>query len=342
MYQKALLPLDGSKESEQVIPLIKQEIGPDTDVILLQVLHPVKTQIMGGQVMLGSQREEAERLEALAYLKGVAKHTGRSEPWRCETVTAARSSEGIVSFAKKEDVEVIAMFLPDRRGLTKLMKGNTSKGVLRNSPVEVRVFTQQDVLGESASSATATEQKTQADVRVNGDVEASAAKASVDLPPMTTGLLKEVDLFKDLSTGQIDRVASLGDRLSISEGEALGEGGKLGENLFVIIDGEAQLSAHSGVGEISVRVAGPEESFPMAALLGSRTLITTGVALTDMDVLAIPSASLIELCAMDAEIGRNVYKAAAQLFASRYSDTLTHLAISAERELLDTDRGWLG
>ena len=79
----------------------------------------------------------------------------------------------------------------------------------------------------------------------------------------------------------------------------------------------------------------------MAALLGSRTLITTGVALTDMDVLAIPSASLIELCAMDAEIGRNEYKAAAQPFASRYSYTLTHLAISAERELHDTETDWL-
>ncbi len=72
MYQKVLLPLDGSKESKQVIPLIMQDLGPDTDVILLQVLHPIKTQVVGGQVMLGSQREEAERLEALAYLKGLA------------------------------------------------------------------------------------------------------------------------------------------------------------------------------------------------------------------------------------------------------------------------------
>ncbi len=53
MFKKVLLPLDGSKESEQVIPLMRQDIGPDAEVILLQVLHSVKTQIMGGQVMLG-------------------------------------------------------------------------------------------------------------------------------------------------------------------------------------------------------------------------------------------------------------------------------------------------
>ncbi len=346
MYQKVLLPLDGSKESEQVIPLIMQDIGPDTDVILLQVLHPIKTQVMGGQVMLGSQQEEAERLEVLAYLRNIAKHED-PERWHCETVMAPRSSEGVVSFAKNEEVDVIAMFVPERRGLTKLMKGNTSKGVKRNSPVEVRVFTSQDSEEDAprevaVGAAMKPESQIFAHDQENGDKRSSAAPATVDLPLMTTGLLKEVDLFKDLSTGQIDRVASLGDRLSISEGEALGVGGQLGQYLFVIIDGEAQLSAHSGVGEISVRVAGPKESFPMAALLGSRTLITTGVALTDMDVLAIPSSSLVELCGMDAEIGRNVYRAAAQLFASRYSDTLTHLAISAERELLDTERDWLG
>ncbi len=154
MYRKVLLPLDGTKESEQVVPLIKEDFGPDTDVILLQVLHPIKTQVTGGHVILGSQREEEERLEALIYLRGIAKNEGDSDRWRCDTVTATSSSEGIVSFAQKEGVEVIVMFVPERRGLTKLMKGKTSKGVQRNSPVEVRVFTQQDILAESTGAAT--------------------------------------------------------------------------------------------------------------------------------------------------------------------------------------------
>lgn len=136
-------------------------------------------------------------------------------------MTATRSSDGIVSLAQKEGVEVIAMFVPERRGLTKLMKGNTSKGVQRNSPVEVRIFTSQD-LEEHApqevavGTAMESESKIFAHVRGNGDSRASAATATVDLPLLTTDLLKEVDLFKDLSTGQIDKVASLGERLSIS------------------------------------------------------------------------------------------------------------------------------
>ena len=115
--------------------------------------------------------------------------------------------------------------------------------------------------------------------------------------------------------------------------EKQGKGGELGQTLFVIIEGEASLSAHSEIGEITVRIAGPGESFPLAALLASGALITTAEALTDMDLLAIPRSGLLELCSKDTEIGMRIYSNMAQLFANRYSATLTQLAISAEREL---------
>lgn len=350
MYQKVLLPLDGTKKSEEVIPLIGQEIGPDTEVTLLQVLHPIKTQTIGGHVVLGSQREEAERIEALAYLRGVAGETGNLGRWNCDAVMAARASDGIVSYAERVGVEAIVMLVPERKGLMKLVKGNTCRGVQRNSSAEVRVFTagdaqeglhRDDVQSATGSTTSVSGRGSLAHPPKNGSDKAPALTATLDLPLLTTNLLRDVDLFVGLSIGQIDRVASLGERMAIPKGAALDKGGETGANLFIIIDGEAQLSAHSGVGEISVRVAGPGDSFPMAALLESGTLITSGEALTDMDVLAIPATSLIQLCSDDAEIGRNVYKAAAQLFAKRYSSTLAHLAASAERELRDTDRQWL-
>ena len=298
----------------------------------------------GANRILGSQREDAERLEALSYLSDVMNLEGNRDNWRCETVIAVRSSEGILEYSQRDDIDLIAMYVPERRGLAKLIKGNTSKRVLRDSLAEVRIFGPKDV--EDAVLQEAIESTAMEPQRLVQAMESSGngtPNTFLDRPAITINVLKEVDLFKNLSIGQIDAVGSLGERLSISKGETLGEGGQLGQNLFIIVDGEAQLSAHSSAGEISVRVAGPKESFPMATLLGAHTLITTGIALTDMDVLAIPSDNLGELCAIDAEIGRNVYKAAAQLFASRYSDTLNHLAISAERELehQDTETDWL-
>ena len=79
------------------------------------------------------------------------------------------------------------------------------------------------------------------------------------------------------------------------------------------------------------------ESFPLAALLGSGTLITSGEALTDMDVLAIPRSQLLLLCSKDNEVGMKVHFNVAQLFAARYSETLTQLATSAEREVRDAE-----
>ncbi len=141
-----------------------------------------------------------------------------------------------------------------------------------------------------------------------------------------------MDLFEGLSDEQIEGIVALGKRMHISAGEMLGQGGEQAENLFVILEGEADLCAHSEIGEIAVRITRAGESFPLAALLGSGTLITSGEALTDMEVLAIPRSQLLLLCSKDTEIGMRVHFNVAQLFAGRYSETLTQLATSAERE----------
>jgi len=339
MYKKILIPLDTTRESEQVFPLIKREISPETEVVLLTVLHPVITQTVGGYVIIGSQREDAERQEALSYLREVANQLVGPETWRYETILDSRSSEGIVRFAQSESVDLIAMFVPDRRGLTSLMKGNTSKRVQRNAPMEVRTYGPKDLENLTPPKAYAQEVlEAEPQVQVHAQLSDDASRTAVlDSPVMTSILLKKVDLFRDLSTDQIDKVASLGERLSIAEGETLGKGGELGQKLFIIIDGEAELTSHSQIGEIVVRVAGPGESFPMAALLGSQTLITSGKAMTNMDVLALSGSDLMELCSKDTHIGFHLYRVAAQLFTNRYSDTLAHLVISAERELRNTE-----
>ena len=58
-----------------------------------------------------------------------------------------------------------------------------------------------------------------------------------------------------------------------------------------------------------------------------------------MTLLQIPRAALLELCTQDAAIGRGIYAATAQLFASRYSRTLTQLGMSASREMREDAEG---
>ena len=306
MYRKVLLPLDGTKESEKVVQLIQAEMAPEAEVILLRILRHASTQAIGDHVILGSQREDQERLEKLGYLRRLAAQHGDEQRWSCETAISGSPSEGILRFAQKEGVDVIAMCAKERRGLARLLRGSVARAVQKESPIDVRVFT---------------------------------PEGSTDAPYQEAQL--GVDLFGELSAKQVNRATALGSRLSVAAGETLGKGGELGQKLYSIVEGEAQSSAHSQLGEFPVRVVGPGESFPIAALLESRTLITSGVALTDMDVVAIPASSLIELCSDDPEIGMRLYKLAAQLFADRYSSTLTRLSGVAEGLIEDPERNWL-
>ncbi len=315
MYRKALIPLDGSREAEEVFSLVREELEPDGQVILLQVIPPPRTAMVGGQVILGSQQEEADRFEAIGYLKAVVQQQAwNAGNWRYEVEVDSSVADGIVRLADREGVDLVAMYTHDRKLLARHVKRSIARDVQRRFSGEVRVFGAREVF-EQPEAEGAGGEATDTDSRI----------------------FRQVDVFSGLSGQQIDRVVSLGTRITVSAGDLLGTGGEAGVHLYVILEGEAHLTTHSEVGEISVRIARPGEAFPLAALLGSGTLITSGEALTDMEVLAIPRSELLLLCTREPEIGMRIYAAVGRLFSNRYAETLAHLTISAARELRQGD-----
>ncbi len=315
MYRKVLIPLDGSKEAEEVFPLVKDDVADDGQVILAQVIPPARTQRIGEVIILASQQEEGDRAEAMGYLRSLARQQeGDTSNWSLQVEVANSVADGIVGLADRESVDLIAMYTHDRKLLSRHIKRSIAREVQRRASVEVRVFGTRE-LEELASSPASTGEAAVGDNRV----------------------FRQIDAFGDLSPEQVERVAALGERSAVAAGDLLGTGGQLGEYLFVILEGEAHLTTHSEIGEISVRIARPGEAFPLAALLGSGTLITSGEALTDMEVLAIPRSELLMLCSREPEIGMRIYAAIGRLFSNRYAETLTHLTISAERELRQGD-----
>lgn len=315
MYEKVLIPLDGSKEAEEVFPLVKDELTDDGEVILVQVIAPARTQKIGDHIILASQQEEGDRAEAMGYLRSLARQQDwGADNWRLEVEVADSVADGIVRLADRESVDLIAMYTHDRKLLARHVKRSIAREVQRRATTEVRVFGTRE-LEELASSPSVTSDRQEGDTRI----------------------FRQIDAFSDLAGEQIDKVVALGSKRNVEAGAMLGTGGELGEYLFVILEGEAHLTTHCEVGEISVRIARPGEAFPLAALLGSGTLITSGEALTDMEVLAIPRSELLMLCSREPEIGMRIYAAVGRLFSNRYAETLTHLTISAERELRQGD-----
>lgn len=154
---------------------------------------------------------------------------------------------------------------------------------------------------------------------------------------MDRHLVRAVDILRDLSDEQIDQVVSLGRMVRVPEGQELGRAGEMGRCVFIVLEGNVEILAHSAIGEITVRIAGPGESFPLAAMLGIGTLITSVRAMTDTQMLAVPRASLLTLCAERPEIGMRVYASVADILAQRYRKTLSQLTTGAERALKESE-----
>ena len=157
-------------------------------------------------------------------------------------------------------------------------------------------------------------------------------EAHLDARALTSrGLLKDVDVFRNLSDAQIDTVKSIGQISNYSAGTSIGSPGELGNSFYVVTKGNARLSTSSPIGEISVRIAGSGETFPLAALVGSGSLVTSVEALTDTELLVIPRPSLLQLFKENPELGMSIYSAVAEVIGSRYRNTVTNLATRTER-----------
>ncbi len=141
MYRKVLIPLDGSREAEMVIPKIQPELTEETEVILLKIIPPLKGETVGQVTVTSSDREEAERVKAIDYLREVMQRLGGAPGrWYCEAIVWESVPEGIASFADWEGVEVIAMYTHDRKGLAKLIRGSVAEKVKEKATIEVKVF----------------------------------------------------------------------------------------------------------------------------------------------------------------------------------------------------------
>jgi len=96
--------------------------------------------MVGTGFLSGSQLERQERAKAMGFLKyfGDRLSEGRGR-WRYEVAMSDSVAQGIADFAAKEEVDLIAMYTHDRKGLAKLIKGSVTEAVQRRVSTEVRI-----------------------------------------------------------------------------------------------------------------------------------------------------------------------------------------------------------
>lgn len=133
MYKKILVPLDGSKRAEAILPHVENLAQCyQAKVILLQVVELPKRVMRYDTFYEVLTREELERWtqEAEAYLVTLQKDFRQKGIDTQIAISHAHVVDGIIQTAEQENVELIAMSSHGRTGLSRVFYGSVAAGVL--------------------------------------------------------------------------------------------------------------------------------------------------------------------------------------------------------------------
>ena len=132
MYEKILVPLDGSVLAERAIRHA-QEIarGTRSEILLMQAVNfPVP--VVPEAVLMPDAKWLAEaKKEAAQYLEGIAASL-REAGMRVRTLLDERPpADAILHIAAREEVDLIVMSTHGRGGLTRMLMGSVAESVFR-------------------------------------------------------------------------------------------------------------------------------------------------------------------------------------------------------------------
>lgn len=141
ILNRALIPLDGSKESESAIPCIAELVVQlKAEAVLFQVLtlgyHTMTAQ--GYEyVIYPAQQMESDRIHAKAYLDKVGASLKKRGVTVRSEVKFGSAADEIVRFAEEIKADMVAMATHGRSGLGRWVLGSVAERVVRagNTPV---------------------------------------------------------------------------------------------------------------------------------------------------------------------------------------------------------------
>ena len=151
MFQKVLVPLDGSLFSERALPYaieITKRFGGE--VIFLQVKRPVPLALstagvdsMGSpvttRIIIESAKEEDNRnlIQANRYLKRKLRKVTATGSKGSYHAMLGDPAKAIISFCRKESVDLVVMTTTGKGGLKRAVFGSVTDAVIRTTGIPV-------------------------------------------------------------------------------------------------------------------------------------------------------------------------------------------------------------
>ena len=133
MYQKILVPLDGSAVAEVALPHAVQLAAMcHADIVLLRVAFAAA--FTSGDPVAA---ESAAVSESATYLEQVAQARQSQELMLSTAIRYGNAAEEVLAYAEQQNISLIVMATHGRSGVGRWLLGSTAEKVLRGSTVPV-------------------------------------------------------------------------------------------------------------------------------------------------------------------------------------------------------------
>lgn len=138
MYKRVLVPLDGSRVAEAILPFIKEIAGSlDIEISLLRVVSLTPEEVIGVAPKFALDTPAALEQDAQRYLEPRVEELRARGIRASARVAVGEAASEIVAAARQVGADLIAMTTHGRSGLGRLLFGSVAESVLRAAPIPV-------------------------------------------------------------------------------------------------------------------------------------------------------------------------------------------------------------
>jgi nucleotide-binding universal stress UspA family protein len=153
MYRRIMVPLDGSKMAECVIPHVETVAKlSNAGVELVHVVEPVELPTRGGIALSGDdlrQIEEHSRHEAQSYLKEIVSRLKSSGIKSHPKLLTGKAADSLVDYMQENNFDLVIMATHGRSGISRWFWGSVADKILYSSKIPVLLVRSQECISDS-------------------------------------------------------------------------------------------------------------------------------------------------------------------------------------------------
>ena len=141
MYERVVVPLDGSRLAEEVFDHLGELTHAGTMFFPTMVIERAFIVGIGGHAVSDEGMDVGRRLDALSYLRSAMEANGLAgAKFKLIVKVHLNPARAIAEAAVEQRADLIAMTSHGRTRLSRLVLGSVAWAVLKLSPVTVKVF----------------------------------------------------------------------------------------------------------------------------------------------------------------------------------------------------------